>query len=227
MLGRWVYSIQGLMQFTNPTKWGVDPQSTLEYGWAIKDDANYGSAQHATLGGFSPIPLAVFTRPPFADMPDPPPNQMLPAPRQSPDPLSIPLIAGYGAQTVPPISGYLPYTECGYIEFADDGTLVGQLFFTVAGASPNFPNSYHVSGRFKFNDKYHRADGRVWPIGAMSFVFVGEGEPNKFVWDYSVIMTSSDEAQIMTIGRLARPATAAGTMKRADWEALRWEAQVP
>ncbi len=210
------------MQFTNPLKWSVDPQSTLEVGWALKGDPTHGG-KYQSLKAFSPIPLSVFNRPPFAD-PDPPPPAAPAPPR--PAPAIIPKITGDGNQTNPPISGYLPYAESGHIDFSPaDGSLTGRLWFTIAGGS-SFSKPFHVYGRFKFNlddtDNYSVGAEIARPIGMMSFLFVSiDGfDTSPFVWDYSFIMVSNDEAQLITAGRLPRPATASGTMRRADWQSI-------
>ena len=231
--GRWVYSFQGLMQFTSPFNWAVDPQSTMEVGWAYKD-APDNNGNHDTLQNFTPIPLTVINRPPTAQKPNPITD---PIPGALPAPPNIATVAGFGAQTNPPISGYLPYTECGYFNLSPDvpsppptlaGSLIGKLWFTIAGAAATFPNPFVIKGRYKLNDIHKEDDPNdpdlphVWPVGAMSFTFANS--PPGFVWDYSFILSSHDEGQIMPIGRKQRPATGLGTMKRARWiETLHYE----
>jgi hypothetical protein len=85
-----------------------------------------------------------------------------------------------------------------------------------------------VKGRFKFNPNNVLPEfdvpGAVPPVGGMSFVFDIDSAPPKpathFNWDYSFIMVSNDEAQIITAGRYPRPVTASGTMKRVDWDSI-------
>jgi hypothetical protein len=57
--GRWVYTIQGLMQWTNPDNLTVDPSNKLEWGWAFRDDPNHKDLHVKTEFDFTPIPLTV------------------------------------------------------------------------------------------------------------------------------------------------------------------------
>ena len=213
--GRWAYTIQGLMQWMNPEKLTYEPRGALEVGLAFEGVP--GAAEYQKLPGFTPIPLTAINLEPFWPIllveqrlkvksapalrtrryqPHYLPGQGPPDTGAPPSPPSL-----------PPISGYLPFAESGRIDFSPDGTLEGSIWFTVAGL---FIHPVSVTGRFKVNPVLTD----VPPVGVISFVF--DNPPTHFNWDYSFIMVSNDEAQLITAGRLPRPATGSGTMKRCS-----------
>jgi hypothetical protein len=80
------------------------------------------------------------------------------------------------------------------------GAVSGELWFTVAGNPVVFDSPQPFDGRYKLNgnNAFKDATGNTWyrPIGGMSFQLIGFKPP--FIWDYSFIMVSKFEAQIIT-----------------------------
>jgi hypothetical protein len=211
--GRWVYTIQGFMQSTNPFTWIYDAEKTLEVGWAFEDPKNPGqSAEYKKYDHFNLLSFPVTNLLPFA----PPPPGVTPPTVQPNGPGGL-------IGTNPPISGFFPYAESGCIDLKDDGTLKGKIWFTTAGCS-SFSTPIAVTGRFRFNNGTLNVNVPPLsppPVAGMSFAFDPFGATGThFNWDYAFVMVSNNEAQIITTGRYPRPATASGTMKRADWDSI-------
>jgi hypothetical protein len=205
--GYWAYTLQGLLYWVNPFNLSADVGATLEVGVVLKGQKPPDGDLYKKYEHFAYVPLGVTSMQPFVP---PPPDA----------PGSI-YWEDYGESYAPNFDdtsptikrrpkmvqeAYLPFVESGHMRFHREGTITGKLRLTIAGV-PTAP--LVLAGRYRFSPP--DAGDIFYPEGQISLLFPAL---HGFVWDYSFIMVSNDEMQIITLGRNKRPATASGTMKR-------------
>lgn len=133
----------------------------------------------------------------------------------------MPVLTGYAAPPPPPVqpytpnTGYIPFSETGYMIFTLDGFVSGARRIN-AGGYPGPGSTF--KGAFKFNNTTSWIL-RSWLI-LTGVITTQRDDLPRHVRDYTFVMVSSDEVQLTALAHVPRPAVGTGTMKRIDASAL-------
>jgi len=135
------------------------------------------------------------------------------------------------------IGGYCPYAESGHMRFNQRESSVRAVFWTTIRGYSSFrfvDKDHHarpVHGQFLFaeNDPFGDPAGApISPSGIITLAFdlptagttfqppgrIVKKLQHRFVWDYAFVMVSDEEILLETAGRIPRPVTATGVMRR-------------
>jgi hypothetical protein len=203
--GLWVYTLQGFMHGLKYDKSKPEMSRELAVGrgagpGGVPRKLGVVNLAGGNLAGVNPPAVnPLGGAPPLAQPAQPAPGTLY----------ALPAMPTFQPPGTADNTGFYPVSEIGHMTFADD-KVEGELRLNPAGYA-NATNQLAFYGMFTLDQPKPQPPGIR--MGIISII--SDAVPNLF-WDYSFIMVSRTEIQLAAGGRVPRPATMTGTMKKID-----------